>query len=97
MTLVAFQKSNPKPIYCAQLNEIIRRNESATHGIQNEGENLFSNLTSFNHLKWMVQCHKDVYTNSRTELEFAYLPINEFLMNNFDSEMIEMPEFESVF
>ena len=36
----------------------------------------------------MVQCHKDVYKNSRLMLEYAYLLFDEFIMNRINSEMI---------
>ena len=41
-------------------------------------------------LKWMVQCHKDVYQNSILRLEYAYLLFNKFIMNRINSELIEI-------
>ena len=37
------------------------------------------------YLKWMVQCHKDVYQNSILRLEYAYLLFNKFIMNRIIS------------
>ena len=34
----------------------------------------------------MVQCHKDVYKNSRLRLEYAYLLFNKFIMNRINSK-----------
>ena len=42
------------------------------------------------HLEWMVQCHKDVYQNSRLRLEYAYLLFNKFIMNRINSKLIEI-------
>ena len=44
---------------------------------------------SYIYLKWMVQCHKDVYKNSRLRLEYAYLPFNKFIINRINSEIIK--------
>ena len=44
------------------------------------------NFLCFNPLKWMVQCHKDAYQNSRLRLEYAYLLFNKFIMNRINSE-----------
>ena len=41
-------------------------------------------------LKWMVQCHKDVYQNSILRLEFAYLLFNKFIVNRIISELIKI-------
>ena len=38
----------------------------------------------------MVQCHKDVYQNSRLRLEYAYLLLDKFIMNRINSELIKI-------
>ena len=38
----------------------------------------------------MVQCHKDVYQNSRFRIEYAYLLLNKFTMNRINSELIRI-------
>ena len=48
--------------------------------------NIFNDLS----LKWMVQCHKDVYQNLRLRLEYAYLLLNKFIMNRINSELIKI-------
>ena len=35
----------------------------------------------------MVECHKDVYRNSRLRLEYAYLLFNGFILNKINSEI----------
>ena len=37
--------------------------------------------------KWMLQCHKDVYKNPRTKLEYAYQLFNELKMKRINSEI----------
>ena len=41
-------------------------------------------------LKWIVQCYKDVYQNSRFRLEYAYLLLDKFIMNRINSELIKI-------
>ena len=44
--------------------------------------------------KWIVQCHKDLYQNSRLRLEYANMLFNEFIMNRINSELIKIGRIE---
>ena len=48
-------------------------------------------------LKWMVQCHKDVYQNSRLRLEYAYVLFNKFMMNRITSELVKIGQILTSF
>ena len=49
------------------------------------------------HLKWMVQCHKDVYQNPLWRLEYAYLLFNKFIMNRIISELVKIGQILTPF
>ena len=64
-----------------------------THTHTNTHTNIHTHKYVHIHLKWMVQCHKDVCQNSILRLEYAYLLFIKFIMNRINSELIEVAEF----
>ena len=63
---------------------------SFTKGKKKAYDVCYNNTKFLLELKWMVQCHKDVYQNSRLRLEYAYLLLNKFIMNRINSELIKI-------
>ena len=44
-------------------------------------------------LNWLVQCHKEVYKDSRMRLEYAYLSLEKFIMNRV---IFNWPNFDLI-
>ena len=58
---------------------------------------IFNKLCKSLMLKWIIQCHKDVYQKSILRLEYAYLLFNKLIMKRIISLLIKIGQILTSF